>query len=310
MGKVMDFKMQLLNTGLFKKIRGSQYVCKHCPFCNDSKFHFYVKIEMDEDTPVQYHCKKCVSGGRLGQKFLDYYGLTNIRIPRYKGLRKIDSSKLNSKGVEFTEFDDITDVQNYINKRLGVIPTREELQMFQYVPNPLKYANEYLTSKPLNPKWFTGNQKRHWFRLTNGNIIGRDESEHDGWRKFRTDRIKESGIYTIKLPFDPTGVVDVYITEGIMDSIGLYYGYKQSNNVIYISVLGREYMMGVNHLINTGIFGNNINIKIFKDDDFNKIYIDKYKRKLFKHVDVYQNMIGKDYGVRPEEMDINKIMSL
>ena len=31
-------------------------------------------------------------------------------------------------------------------------------------------------------------------------------------------------------------------------------------------------------------------------------------KKLFKRVDIFENLMGKDYGVLPEELDIHKII--
>jgi hypothetical protein len=310
MGKVLDFKEALINSGIFKKVREEQYRCKFCPYCGDNKFHIYVKIVYDEETPVLYHCKKC-GGGRVDYKFLEYYGLNDLSVPKYKGLKKIDSCKIGNNQAELINpGDDLSNAMDYINYRVGVYPTEMELGYFQYISNPMRYASEFLTSKKLNEKWFTGKELRCWFRLTNGNMIGRNRAESDGWRQFRSDVIKNSGIYVIKLPFDPSKTIDVYISEGIMDSIGLFYGYKQSSNVIYISVLGRDYNKGIDYLLNTGIFGKHVNIKIFKDADVDKVSVDRLKKRFFKHVDVYQNMIGKDYGVSSDKMDISKVETL
>lgn len=312
MGKIIDFKMELLNTGIFKRVRNGQYRCKFCPYCDDSKFHMYVKIEMDEDTPVLFNCKKCTRGGRINQKFLEYYGITNINIPKYKGLKKIDSKKVNGNNVNLNDYNDSINcmmVKEYIGNRLGVIVQDHELNYFQFIGNPIKYANEYLTSKPMHQEWFTGDNQRHWFRLTNGNMIGRTEADKDGWRRFVSDRIKDMGMYVIKLPFDPVTPIDVCISEGIMDSIGLYYHLKL-NNAIFISVLGREYNKGLDYLIDSGIFGKHVNIKIFKDADVNYVNIDKLKRKFFKHVEIYQNSIGKDFGLKQNQIDIVKVQSL
>lgn len=313
MGKVMDFKMELLNTGIFKRVRNGQYRCKFCPYCDDSKFHMYVKIEMDEDSPVVFHCMKCVHSGRMNNKFLEYYGINNIVIPKYKGLRKIDSGKvgerINVELINKNDIDSINDVKMYINKRIGVECNDVELEYFQFISNPIWYANEYLTNKCLDTKWFEGENKRHWFKLSNGNMIGRNENDKDGWKRFISDRIKESGIYIIKLPFDPVKPIDVCISEGIFDSIGLYYHLKLSNG-IFISVLGRDYSKALDYLINAGIFGDHVNIKIYKDADVDFVAIDKIKRRFFKHVEVYQNMIGKDYGLPINMIDIVKTNTL
>ena len=53
-----------------------------------------------------------------------------------------------------------------------------------------------------------------------------------------------------------------------------------------------------------------VNIKIFKDSDVptSNIKVDAVMEKLFKHIDIYENLMGKDYGVLPDELDIHKII--
>ena len=83
-----------------------------------------------------------------------------------------------------------------------------------------------------------------------------------------------------------------------MDSIGLYYNYKELENCTYISVCSKQYSKGMYHMINRGIFGDSVNIHIFKDPNVRceDIYIDPNMRRLFKNVFIYGNG-DKDYGV-------------
>lgn len=314
MNDVLKFKEELLSTGIFKRVHSDQYRCKMCPFCDDAKNHMYVIIKMDESTPVMFNCKKCNKGGWMNYKFLEYYGINDIEIPKFKGSKRIRKHRSN-KGIDLIdEKINCSDIKNYIGKRLNVYDvTNEELTWFQYIVNPFLYVIEEreINNKERLYEYFK-QQNRHWFRLSNGNIIGRNEADKDGWLRFTGMKSDEGkALYIIKKPFDPCERINVCITEGIFDSLGLYmmYGRNTYNNV-FISVLGRDYEKGIDYMIDSGIYGDHIHIKICKDSDVDKIYIDRYKRQLFGSVDIYQNMNGKDFGVSSDKIDISKVCTL
>lgn len=308
-----EYKEALLNTGLFKRITTSpsQYRCQYCPFCGDSKWHLYVLIKMTDDTPVLYNCKKCNASGILNHKFLEYFSLDEtIQLPkniRHKRLDVCDNVQQNVRHTWVNDNDDVSMVCQYIDKRVGVYPSIEDLQCFQYIHNPMGYATEYLSYHGDNHRYFAN---KVWFKLTNGNIIGRTVDDTSGyrWLRFRSMKVTGSGLYTMKLPMDVYKPIHICIAEGIMDVIGLYYNHKL-DNAVYIATMGSDYYKGLQHVLNMGIFGDSVNVRIYKDSDINtnKIYIPNGTKQLFKRIEVYQNMIGKDYGLLPDQLDINRV---
>lgn len=311
---IIKFKEELISTGIFKRVHTFQYKCKMCPYCDDAKYHCYVIIKMDDITPVMYNCKKCNKGGWMNYKFLEYYGINDIKIPKFKGKNTVRKRGKN-KGIELIKDEvDCSFVKNYISKRLKVDNiTNEELTWFQYIVNPFLYVVEDrgVANTP-NLREYFNKEKRHWFCLSNGNIIGRNEDDKDGWLRFKGMNTDEGkALYIIKKPFDPCEKINVYISEGIFDSLGLYMLFgRESYNNVFISVLGRDYEKGIDYMIDSGIFGDHIHIKICKDNDVGRIYIDRFKRMMFGSVSIYQNMNGKDYGDDIHNIDFNKIESL
>lgn len=302
----IDYKHKLLDTGIFKFQSNSRYTSQ-CPFCNDNKKHMYVLIDLNSDMPVLYNCFKCNAKGKMNTEFLKYFGIEDITIPRSKFKKKIEPNKASSTlSVSVDDTDTITDVCNYIKDRVGQYPSLTDLQYFQYVGKPFDYSKEYLGNDK-DSKVFNN---RYWFRMTNGNIIGRYNSDDTSyrWLKYKSKYVNDDkGLYTLKIPFDLHQTINVYIAEGVMDIIGLYYNYIHDNNV-YIATMGKNYTNGIHHLVDMGIFGDNVNIKIFKDPDvrLDKIYIDRNLKGLFGKVDIYHNITGKDYGVLPDELEIQK----
>lgn len=309
---VMMYKESLLSSGLFRRVSSTQYRVQECPKCGDRKWHCYVKIDLDSDCPVVFNCFKCNSSGIVDKSFLEYLGIDNITIPKSKYGKKINvsetvSTTIDMNAITVNESDDITNVRNYINSRIGCYPTLSDLQLFNYVGNPYKYTRDYLGTEGqavLN--------NRHWFRLTNGNICGRwyNDDIDLRWLRYKSSRVDTSGLYKINVPVDLYQPINVIIAEGVMDIIGLYYNYKEFNNNIYIGVLGKDYNRGIKYVFDRGIFGTSVSIKIFKDSDVdvNNIRIDYNMKKLFKRVDIYENTCDKDYGVLPDNLDIHKII--
>lgn len=307
--ELFDYKEKILSAGFLRHQTGQQYTCQ-CPFCNDNRKHCYVLIKMTDDTPVLFNCFKCNAHGIVNDKFLEYFGINDIKSPKNSFSRKLDINNTASTKIPdaiVSEKDNIEGICQYIHGRVGQYPTLQELQFFQYVGRPIGYAKEYLGCD--NTKIF---RNRNWFRLTNGNIIGRwkDDDTEMRWLRYKSNRAKGSGLYTIKIPFDMYQDINVIIAEGIMDVIGLYYNYHEFSNCVYIASMGKNYERGIKHIMDKGIFGDSVNIKIFKDPDVNvdSIRIDGTLQKMFKRVDIYENLKGLDYGVDPSDLDIHKII--
>ena len=308
--KVIEYKESLLSRGGFRRVSTTQYRIQECPKCGDRKWHCYVKIDLSNDEPVLYKCFKCNSGGIVDDKFLEFIGIDDISVPKFKFGRRLDvsetvSEKINSMTV--VDGDDITGICDYINRKVGHYPSLTELQSFNYVGDPYKYTRDYLGTEGQSVL-----RNRYWFRLTNGNISGRwynDEVEYR-WMRYKSNRVKTVGLYKLNVPVDMYQPINVIIAEGVMDVIGLYYNYNGSANNVYIGVMGKDYYRGIKYILDRGIFGHSVSIKIFKDSDVNEkdIYIDYNMKKLFNRVDIFENLIGKDYGVLPEELDIHKII--
>lgn len=316
--EVIDFKEALINAtvanGLFKRVpsRSNQYRSKYCPFCGDTNWHMYIMINVTDDSPVLYHCFKCNNSGLMNKEFLDYFNIGDLRIPKTTYRKRLEvsgvSTSVNLNSLSCNENDDLSIVKAYINKRVGHIPTLSDLRKFQYMGKPFEYVKEYINTNAKYSKYFKENC---WFRLTNGNIIGRSyDKEKDGWMKYNSNNVIGKGLYTMKQSIDTFEHINIVIAEGIFDVIGLYYNFP-INNAFYIATLGRNYHDGISHILNMGIFGDSVTIKIFKDSDVDTsmIHFKKNEIRLFKKIEIYQNIIGKDYGVTEDNLDINKIIT-
>ena len=312
---LLRFKESLLETGLFHKIPSdpAQYRCKPCPFCGDTRGKMYVRIDLTNDIPVLYHCFVCNESGVMNKTFLDYFDLGDtLRIPKQTYRKKLDVATVSTvvQQISCVETDDVQMVSEHIHDRIGVYPTLQQLQTFQYVGNPFQYVKDYLEPEIQSDYYL---KRRSWFKLTNGNITGRSYQKDDTmrWMRYQTKNCVGRGLYTMKDRLDLYRPINVCITEGIMDAIGLFMHHHVSN-AFHIAVLGKDYSVGLRHMLNMGVFGDSINIRIYKDADvdINRIRIHPDLRKLFKRIDVYQNTLANDYGVTEDKFDIVKMTKL
>ena len=307
-----SFKETLVSYGVLKRTNGSWYRMKECPKCGDKKWHCYIKIDSNDDGPMGYNCFKCNSHGLVTKEFIEaigYINLENITIPKFVGGRRLNIGEtISTKIPDMTvmESDNIGMVCEYINSRVGHYPTLQELQSFHFVGNPRKYVTDYLGIDNIDCI-----KNRHWFQMTNGNIIGRYKNDNTDmrWLKYKTNKCRTAGLYRISIPIDLYQPINIIISEGVMDSIGLYYNYTGCENNLYVSVMGKQYIKGLQYAIDRGIFGDSVSVRIMKDSDvpMDQIYIDWRMRSLFKKIDIYENHASKDYGVTSDLFDVHKV---
>lgn len=300
---LLELKETLLDTGLFYRT-GSRgwYRLQECPYCGDLKRHMYVYIDLDNDTPVGYNCFKCNAHGIIDEKFMDAIGLGDLKIPKGKKRRRIDDSIITDVG-DMIHGCDVRYIQDYIHQRVGVTPTMDDLISFNAIGDPFSYAREYLGGD------MKGLRNRIWFRCGNGCMIGRSIHDDAGmrWLKYSGNaHVTDKYIYSIKKPFNTGSVVNLCIVEGVMDAIGLYY-YQPMENPYYLACLGRNYSDAMMYALKRGIFGDSVCIRIFKDADVKQVSVDSKLSSFFKSVSVYRNILGKDYGVCADKIEIEKI---
>jgi hypothetical protein len=301
-----NHKTLLLESGVFKPKGGTLFLCQMCPHCGDNRSHVYAWINETNDEPARYYCHKCNESHAVGNVFLEHYGLTHIKIPRFRNRRIINPNQVKEIKLDI-DISDTTTIAacDYIQSRVGSYPTIEDLEKFRFIQNPVYYIREFLDNKvKLSPD-------RHWFQLNHGGMIGRYKNDdvEIRWLNLKPKTIQGKGIYQMKGGVDTIKPINVIIAEGVMDVIGLYYNYERDNNM-YLAVLGSNYVTGLQHLLNIGIFGNHVNVRIFKDQGVTvkeiESKIDLCLIELFGKIEIFRNVKAKDYGVTPQKLVIEK----
>lgn len=307
---IIDFKRMLLdNCCLRPGGKGVWWRAQTCPFCGHNKWKFYLYIDINNESSVGYDCKRCNRKGfAIDKTILEGLGIRDVEVPRFKGGNFIrQNSEAFNDIVLLPDDANISKIQDYIYERIGVVPTFDELRMFQYVADPAKYCS-MISSKGFNKNVFIN---RFCFKLSNGALACRYHNDtRQRWLKYSVTKDNGPGIYTIKSEFSYDQPFEVCISEGIFDAIGLYYHLNNPNNV-YIACEGTNYAAGINHMISKGLFGKHVSIGIYKDGDVknHEIRYNKRYKKLFKSITIYENVIAHDYGHPKSEVEIHKSLT-
>ena len=327
-GKLLDWKMRILDSGLLKRQNDQECIC-YCPWCGERKGKCYIKMILDDDTPMLYHCFICQESGVVNSTFLDKLGIDNFhdgdvneldQIIRgnSSGYRKQIKSSNGDVECNLKEYliNDGYDnnIAEYMKKRFDIksIDTNKMLE-WCVVSNIKKYLIDIGYKQVTDPHIILNN--RIWFRMRNGSAVGRLISgKGERWMVISNKREHEKNIYVIGNLFNLSGrVIRVWMGEGVMDVIGMQNKLEQSvdesdfaeMNDVFIAVMGRMYSSGFEWLIGRGLFGESVEVNIICDDDYTNIekQIKKY-RKCFYKIKVFKNMIDKDCGVAPENIEL------
>ena len=342
-GGKMDFRMMkaqlrdaLLKLPKARMINNKELVMR-CPICGDSKkdpnkTRFYIKIDIDSDEPILYHCfnGECGASGLLNPSILRSMNIHNLQLN--SGLHHYNNKavrKLNkSLGIKNKVFDfhiptppnnKYTEHKlNYVKERLGINFTIEELVDLRTV----FFLNQFLKENEIEVITvdkeranFLNNVYIGFLSTYNEFINFRDTTgKYKRWIKYtiykNLDNTKK--FYTIpnNINLLTTKTITINIAEGVFDILGVYYHIfdKEKENMIYVASCDSDFTSVVKHFIQMGVFGN-VRVNIFSDSDHN---IDFYKtfvnniKDFVNEIFIYYNELEKDYGVKKNNIKLIK----
>ena len=314
---------------------------------NYHKGHFYIRINPDDNYKIVYHCFKCESSGILDKDTLSLLGIDDVGSGSDLETLNKTSDKMDTKGLyenekkvyksfPFTIPDGITKHENkiaYVEERLKHSFSIEELEGMKIVPsiydflhhNNITQVTFDIEFMNLLEKYFVGFLSYGNAYLLLRNITNQTFGSVPNWVKYPIT--KDSKDMTC---FYSTGAtIDIFsedsltinLSEGVFDAVSVAFllgGYDYNN--MNIAVTGKYYTQVLLHLLDLGFVGDNVILNIYADNDvqFNKKaknpttpeyfrrVLSKYSH-LYKEVNLYYNLIQKDFGVPRDEMKIQKI---
>lgn len=313
-----------------------------CPYCGDSRSsyntgHLYIRIEPDSDSKMVYYCQRCEEHGRVGQELIELLeGGSELQ----EGIALINKNGVSrSRAETIREFmyfeamipDRIADNYRkkiaYIEKRMEFIITPEMIQSLKIIVSPYDFLILNKIKKLSFKRRAMSILERDYVGfLSTGNshILFRDitNTHEHPWIKYpiypESSRNMVSYSYAKDVDVMSTDPFIINIAEGVLDIIGVSeYYYKDFDNTLNIAAGGRNYMAILTYLIHIGLFGDNITLNVYMDNDkqFNtkggkdigipNYFYDKMS-PLFGEMNVYHNLIGKDYGVPRDKIILDK----
>lgn len=343
-----DIKQNFINSlyergEYIKQVNDVEYRTR-CPFCGDSQKnlntgHLYIKVNIEDNFPIVYHCFKCEESGVVNSEFLNIMDIRDINlkssiISLNKTTDKMSSHKF-LYGQKIMQFDyEVPDIVRgkkiqYIENRLGVSFSDDELMKMKVIPSLREFLLHNGIKKLQMPtKWCEKLEDHYVGFLTFGgsHILFRDitEKEEYHWIKYPVnDESKQCrAFYSIQSDIDifTKDKLTINLSEGILDILSAYKNLGYSNpNTMNIAVCGKHYVSILSTLLNMGFVGDNIELNIFSDNDsvFNNknnnpttveyfVKLLSHIKNLYGEVNIYYNTISKDIGIQKDKIALKR----
>lgn len=328
-----------------RKVNDVQFRTR-CPYCGDSQKdfntgHFYIRCDINDNYPVVYICFKCSKRGIINKETLSLLGINDDLL--YSSVGSIMRNSVNIRTMSYnneSQFKifpfDVPPVKHkfekikYVENRLGINindQIAKEIRIITSLKDFLVYnqisslqCNNYVAERIENN--YVG-----FLSYGNSHILFRDITgrENISWLKLPLiqSSIQNGVAYSIESSVDifTKDIIYINLTEGIMDIISVCYnlGYNR-DNCVNMCVCGKKYDRWIKRLITQGLYGYNVILNIFadNDNDFNPkkenydTTIEYYRKSLlrytimFKEVNVFYNLSEKDCGTKLENIRLKK----
>lgn len=331
----------LYTRGVYKRSVSEDLYLTRCPFCGDSRTrydtgHFYILISPNTDNQMVYYCQRCQEHGKVNDEVIALLdGDDSVRESiSYINKHGTRVKSKNDSGKQFLYFDWVIPDGvhgayqrkiDYIENRLDISLTDDLMKQLKVIVSPY----DFLIQNDIKKYTYSSNMMNilercyvGFLSMGNSHILFRDitDSHEYSWLKYPIT--KESSHNYVMYSYDTE--IDicsdeplcVNLAEGVMDTIGVKEYFYHGVSTTDISVCGRNFYSAVQRLIAMGLFGENITLNLYLDNDrqYNNNkntmsisgYIVDTMKALYGKVCVFQNLIGKDFGVKKESIMLDK----
>lgn len=350
MGRFQDTKQKLIDFLYSRKeyiraVDNVEYQTR-CPYCGDSQKdfrtgHLYLRIDIYDDYKIPMTCFKCECGGdrTLTDETLELMGCTDDQL-------KDEIRILNRRGESYkgeTEYSGYVYIERnmpekqrypnkikYIENRLGCEFDEIQLRKMKIITS----LYDFLIANDVRESVFHKNIRMLLERdyigfLSGGNthILFRDITNKNKfpWIKYPIE--KKCRKYRVYYGLDSE--VNIYddqriivnLSEGVMDALGIGFHFDHIHmNEMNLAICGKHFDRMIRHLIDIGIFGGNVELNIYADNDFiynhksqndgpteqtHRKYLKKY-RPLFSGIYLNYNLGSKDFGIIKDKIFIER----
>ncbi len=293
------FLEELYNHNFVKPTYSGIEYRTRCPYCGDSDdpthVHFYLKVNLKNNSGIVGHCFKCDSGGPLDKEMIELLGIDSKDLldgieDFNKKADKADRKKLFAEDIQLffdyklpdSKFDN--EKLKYIENRLGINFTYDDLNNMKAVSSLYEFLDINKIKLNKFDKVLLNTLDKYYVGfLSSGNsyMLLRNITDHtfkyaghelSNWVKIPLN--DESTLckcfYSISTDVDilTNDTITVNISEGVFDIVSVFYnlGYSDSNTM-NIAVTGKYYDQILLYLLSLGIVGSNVIVNIFADND-------------------------------------------
>lgn len=321
----------------YAKFDRRRQVTVRCPFCGDSvknhtHAHFGIKIDLNKDEPILFHCFRCGISGVMTPQVMRMLGISDLAtssaLTRYnnkamknysKGFSILDDSPVKIEMPKLVLNDRTLRKHEYLESRLGT-----KLDIHEMVDKKVVYSllnllkiNE-IDSLSVRPDYAITLQEDYvgFLSARNEFINFRDITNKNKYRYYiynilgRLDNTRKFYIMPNKIDLFTDKTITINICEGVFDAFGIYHHLydKHEENMLYVAVCGAGYESVIKYLIKMGITCN-VDINIYSDADRNPSFYKKMLEDIkpwINKINLYYNSIGKDYGVPKDGISLIK----
>lgn len=315
----LSLKMRIMseiekNVDIFRKESKSEFRIR-CPICGDSEknptdSHCYLKCSIDPNEPILYNCFLCNSCGKVDSKFLNLLHikselsneLDNQRYNKITSIKNVDIDIMTGSPIMGSK------QTSYIEYRLGTGFNVNDYDRFKIIWNMSSIYN-YIPDIRIRNTLPNINDSICFLSDDKSMLLIRSFTNDGRWKKVKLFPSENRSFYTIKSTFNLFTKDDIIvnIAEGVFDILSIYKNFNDGENSTYVAVLGSDYMNGVDYAISKGLFGFNVVLKIYIDNDISesklKYQLKKYKW-IFKKIYIYKNIKSKDVGVKIKDIKL------
>lgn len=273
-----------------------------CPYCDDNSpkhGHFGLKIDVESDEPILYHCFRCSAGGVLNQKVLNDLNLSipNDLLDQMSKTNKVYAKRNIVANTMIMPFE-IPTINNslslkvlakkidYINERIGLKLTYSEGASYRIIfsfkdfidhnniSDLVNIDTRYLRYIDENYVGFLSlNKNNIIFRSVTGKGYMRPNARSDYMRyiKYVLDRNCEdpNNYFTVPTVYDIMlgESYNVHISEGTFDILSVMHNnvFPTNDNNLFFAVCGFGFTNVIKNIIKLGICP--INLYIYADND-------------------------------------------
>jgi len=269
-----------------------------CPYCGDSKKENHGHLNISKDMPV-FRCVRCGQGGHI-KALLSHIHANDVIIPEYINDGKFTKKKYKTYKITYNEpLEDY--IQEYVKSRLQTDIIPEELNIIS--TNVLKKVVSNVAEEFGQQPIF--NECISFLSYRNRKIISRILN-NDKFRYYIYTLSEGSDYYVIKNTRKYTEYKKhntVVIAEGTFDIANQYIHnfIDIPKDSIYMCASNQSFTYAYK-LARSLALSYNPNLIILADQDIeSETYNKMCKKYNIKHMKVFKNKLGKDFGEFPVE---------